>query len=73
MASTVYETEISGVSRQIGGLVVTTSVMSSHTSVIFDMAAKFFGSLTERYVEISNFLMIRLLCSILPRICSNFW
>ena len=35
---------------------------------IFDMAANFFGSLTKRYVEISNFLMIRLLCSMLPRI-----
>ena len=38
------------------------SVTSLHTSVIFDIAAKLFGSLTERYVEISNFLMIRLLC-----------
>ena len=57
-----------GVSRQISGLVITTSVTSRHTSVIFDMAAKFFGSLTERNVEISNFLMIRLLCPMLPRI-----
>ena len=36
-----------GVSRQISGLVITTSVTSHHTSVIFDMAAKFLGSLTE--------------------------
>ena len=27
---------------------------SRHTSVIFDMAAKCFGSLTERYVKISS-------------------
>ena len=53
---------------QISGLVITTSVTSRHASVIFDMAAKFFGSLTERNVEISTFLMIRLLCSMLPRI-----
>ena len=57
-----------GVSRKISGLVITTSVTSRHTSVISDMAAKFFGSLTERYVDISNILVIRLLCSMLPRI-----
>ena len=44
-----------GVSRQISGLVITTSVTSRHTSVIFDMPTKFFGSLTESYLEIYNF------------------
>ena len=63
-----YKQEGGGVSRQISGLVITTSVTSRRTSVIFDMAANFFASLTERNVEISNFLMIRLLCSMLPRI-----
>ena len=53
---------------QISGLLITSSVTSRHTSVIFDMAAKCFGSLNERNVEISNFLVIRLLCSMLPRI-----
>ena len=57
-----YTQEGGGVSRQISGLVITTSVTSRHTSVIFDMVAKCFGSLTERNVEISNFLMIRLPC-----------
>lgn len=57
-----------GVSRQISGLVITASVTSRHTSVIFNMAGKFFCSLTLRYVEFSNVLMIQLLYSMLPRI-----
>ena len=59
-----------GVSRQISGLVITTSVTSRRASVIFNMAAKSFRPLTERYLEISNYLMTRLLCSTLLRIAN---
>ena len=66
-----------GVSRQIRGLVITTSVTSRHRSVIFDMVAKFFGSLTIRNMEISNFLMIVQCYAVLKiyerLLCSNFW
>ena len=61
-----------GVSQVNIGWVITASMTSRHTSMIFDMKGNVFLSLTQRYGKFSNVLMFRLLYSRLPRI-QNRW